>query len=136
LASIEIAAGEFGVSPIYLMDLAAQHAQWASARQAAITGNIANANTANFMAQDIAPFSASLQQEGAASLARTQLGHLDASGTSAADGGGYSTIDTGAPVALDRELVKADDVNRTFALDTTIMRAFQRMMLLAVRSGA
>lgn len=119
------------------MDLAAQHAQWASARQATITGNIANANTANFTAQDIAPFSASLDKESASSsLMRTNARHLDVSGTSAADGTGYSTIDTGAPVSLDRELVKADDVNRSFALDTTIMRAFQRMMMLAVRSGA
>src|SRR6187455_772959 len=118
------------------MDLAAQHAQWASARQATITGNIANANTGSYTARDIAPFSATLGKADGAALARTHAGHLDASGTSAAEGAGFSITDSGAPVSLDQELVKADDVSRTFALDTTIMRAFQRMMMLSVRSGA
>jgi flagellar basal-body rod protein FlgB len=124
------------LSPIYVLDLAAQHAQWASARQATITGNIANANTASYTARDVAPFSASLADAASMSLARTAPGHLDTAGSIPADGAGFSVTDSGAAVSLDQELVKADDANRAFALDTTIMRAFQRMMLLSVRSGA
>lgn len=122
------------MGPIYLLDLAAQHARWAAARQATITGNVANANTGGYTALEIEPFSASLDSAASFSLARTAPGHLDAG--AAGVGTGFAVEDSGAPVALDQELVKADDASNAFALDTTIMRAFQRMMLLSVRSGA
>jgi flagellar basal-body rod protein FlgB len=122
------------VSPIYVLDLAAQHARWASTRQATITGNIANANTGGYTALDVDPFAASLDAAGSLKLAVTAPGHLG--GEADAGAAALAVKDSGAPVALDRELVKADETDRSFSLDTTIMRAFQRMMLAAVRSGA
>jgi flagellar basal-body rod protein FlgB len=124
------------MGPIYVIDLAAQHARWASARQAAITGNIANANTSGYTALDVEPFAATLADAATIGVARTSPRHLDAAGVAASEGGGFAVRNTEAPVSLDRELVKADDANRGFALDTTILRAFHRMMLAAVRPGA
>ena len=44
------------MTPVYLFDLAARHTRWAEARQVAITGNIANANTSGYEAMDVEPF--------------------------------------------------------------------------------
>jgi flagellar basal-body rod protein FlgB len=120
------------LSPIYLLDLAAQHAQWASARQAAVTGNIANVNTVGYTALDIAPFSAALDAASVPEMARTSPQHFGAAG---ATGTAFAVGDSGSPVSLEEELVKADEINRAYALDTSIIRAFQRMVLASVRSG-
>ena len=125
------------VSPIYVFDLAAQHARWATVRQAVITGNIANASTKGYAAQDIVPFSAVLDDSAGLSMATTAPGHIDVSGAAGDhDAATWDVKETGGPVALDTELMKADDTNRTFALDTSIVRAFHRMLLASVRSGS
>ena len=41
--------GDGALQPVYMFELAAQHARWATVRQAVITGNIANANTAGYV---------------------------------------------------------------------------------------
>lgn len=126
------------VSPIYVFDLAAQHARWATVRQAVVTGNIANASTAGYTAHDIAPFSAVLdgQMTGSLTMAETNPGHISATGDSSGGNRVWEATDTGKPVALDEELMRADQTSRGFALDTSIVRAFQRMLLSSVRSGA
>jgi len=127
------------VQPIHLFDLASRQAQWASVRQATISGNIANANTPGYGARDIEPFTAVLDKT-ALTLVRTEPGHLDISATGAeADKVGKSeTWDithSGNSVSLDQELLKAGEVNRTYALNTNIVRSFHKMLLSAVRSG-
>jgi flagellar basal-body rod protein FlgB len=124
------------VSPVYVFDLAAQHARWATVRQAVITGNIANANTSGYTAEDITPFSAVLDDAAGVSMARTNPGHIDISDASSAnDAATWEVKDSGNPVKLDTELMKADDTSRSFALDTSIVRAFNRMLMASVRGG-
>ncbi|KMO09963.1 flagellar basal body protein, partial [Methylobacterium indicum] len=41
---------------IYLFDLASLHTRYLSVRQAAIAGNVANANTQGYLAKDTVPF--------------------------------------------------------------------------------
>jgi flagellar basal-body rod protein FlgB len=122
------------VEPVYLFNLAAQHAHWASARQAAITGNIANANTNGYSALDIQAFSAALGDAAGVTMASTQPGHIDAGGSGSA--ASFAVKDSGAPVVLEQELMKADQTNRAFSLDTAIVRAFHRMLIASLRSGA
>ncbi|HMO30756.1 flagellar basal body protein [Enterovirga sp.] len=126
------------MQPVYLFDLAARHADWASVRQALVTGNIANANTAGYQAVDIEPFSAVLNSTGGTAMATTAPGHIGNAANP--DGGnrvdGYGVTTTGGPVALDMELVKADEINRAYALDMSILRSFQRMLLASVRTGS
>ena len=50
--------------------------------------------------------------------------------------GNWQVKETGKPVALDQQLMLADETNRAFALDNAIVRAFQRMLLASVRVGA
>ncbi len=125
------------MSPVHLFALAAQHAQWASVRQAVVTGNIANANTPGYGALDVEPFSA-VFNDTALTMARTAPDHfaLERAGTSGSAAGGWDVKDTGASVALDQELMKADEVNRAFALDTSVMRSFHRMLMASLRGGA
>ncbi len=124
------------MQPVYLFTLASQHERWATVRQAALTSNVANANTQGYTAVDIQPFSAVLDDTAQVTLARTAPGHLSASGE-AGDPAvrDWQPKDTGRPVALDQQLMLSDETNRAFSLDTGIVKAFHRMLLTAVRSG-
>ena len=122
------------MQPVYLFTLASQHERWATVRQAALSSNIANANTHGYTAVDIQPFSAVLDETAQVSLARTEPGHLGVSGESNDPAvRDWQPKDTGRPVALDRQLMLADETNRAFSLDTGIVKAFHRMLLTAVR---
>jgi flagellar basal-body rod protein FlgB len=127
------------LDPVYLFALASRHVNWASTRQTVITGNIANANTSGYEAMEIEPFSDVLSQTGL-TMARTASAHLgiDAGGARAGNADaatGWAVSPSGAPVSLDKELMKADQVSRAVSLDATIERAFQRMLLTSVRSS-
>lgn len=128
------------MQPVHLFDLAARQAQWASVRQALITGNIANANTPGFAARDIQPFEDVLNTTHL-EMARTTRGHVDISGASlestpTAKTEAWDVTYSGNSVSIDQELVKADETNRAFALNAGIVKAFHRMLLSSVRSGA
>lgn len=127
------------MQPVHLFDLAARHAEWTSIRQTLITGNVANANTPGYAAREIQPFEDVLDST-RLEMARTSSNHVDVAGVEL--GSGRSTQEqswdvsySGNSVSLDQELVKADEVNRSFALDAGIVRAFHRMILASVRSG-
>ena len=122
-----------------MFNLAAQHTRWATVRQAVITGNIANANTAGYTAQEVEPFAAVLDNAASLAMAVTAPGHIGGGGNAAdaADGANtWEITNSGAPVALDQELVKANDVSRSFALDTSIVRAFHRMLMASTKVGS
>ncbi len=124
------------MQPVYLFTLASQHERWASVREAALTSNIANVNTQGYTAVDVQPFSAVLDNTAQVTLARTEPGHLSAAGE-AGDPAvrDWQPRDTGRPVALDKQLMLADETSRAFSLDTGIVKAFHRMLLSAVRSA-
>ena len=120
-----------------LFGLASRHAQWASTRQAAIAGNIANANTPGFKAVDTEPFTAVLEKSGA-SLARTSSRHLvvaraTASTTRTGTSGGWETTSSGNTVSIEQEMLKADEVQRAFSLNNAIVRSFHRMILTSAK---
>jgi flagellar basal-body rod protein FlgB len=124
------------VQPVYLLTLASQHERWATVRQAALTSNIANANTQGYLAVDIQPFSAVLDDTSQVTLARTEPGHLSASGeTGDPSERDWQAKQTGKPAALEEQLMMADETSRSFSLDTSIVKAFHRMLMTAVRSA-
>lgn len=125
------------MDPLYLFDLASRQAQWASVRQAAITGNIANANTPGFKSMDVEPFSSVLDKTHL-SMAKTSDGHVDipltgARSTKTQGTDSWEVSASGNSVNLDQEMLKAADVNRTYTLNTNIVRAFNRMILTSVK---
>jgi len=122
------------MQPVNLFDIASKQAQWLSVRQAAIAGNIANANTPGYIAGDVEPFEKVLER-GPSSLAATQAGHLGGVETVGFevrhDDTTGSILPSGNSVVLEDELVKAGEVRRSFELNTGIVRAFHSMLMLA-----
>jgi flagellar basal-body rod protein FlgB len=126
------------VTPIYLFDVASQQARWLSLRQATVATNIANANTPGFVARDVRPFQDILD--------RTQLGmtvtspmhistgpvDLPASTSKSADP--WETTQSGNTVSLEQEMMKAGQVNRSYSLNTNIVKAFNNMLLASIKS--
>jgi len=126
------------VTPIYLFDVASQQARWLSLRQATVATNIANANTPGFVARDVRPFQDILD--------RTQLGmtvtspthistgpvDLPASTSKSADP--WETTQSGNTVSLEQEMMKAGQVNRSYSLNTNIVKAFNNMLLVSIKS--
>lgn len=126
------------MEPLFLFGLASRHAQWSSVRQAAITGNIANANTPGYKAADVEPFSSVLDKT-RLSMARTADLHMTPPGASAPSskvekGEGWDINHSGNTVRLEEQMLKAGEVNKAFTLNTNIVRSFHRMLLMSVKS--
>jgi len=125
------------MGPLYLLDLAGQQARWLGLRQSAIAGNISNASTPGFRAQDARPFEEALTRAGT-DLARTNQGHIGSDaiairGRLKSVGDPWETSFSGNSVNLEEQLMKAGEVSRNFALNTGVVRSFHRMMLAAVK---
>jgi flagellar basal-body rod protein FlgB len=123
---------------IHLFELASRQAEWLSVRQAAVSGNVANANTPDFKARDVEPFKDVLEQT-QLTMAATNPGHLeiDASSVAATELRRDAVTEQNHSkntVSLEEEMVKSGEINRQFSLNTSIVKAFHRMMLSAVKS--
>lgn len=125
------------MSGISLFGVAFQQAQWLSVRQTAISENIANANTPGYKAVDVEPFASVLDKAGL-DLAGNSPGHMGLS----VGGVRPPVIDrdknvqtkiSGNSVSVEQELIKADEVNRAYALNTNVVRSFHRMLLMSVK---
>ena len=109
----------------------------AAARQVVSAGNLANANTPGFRAVDVAPFEAALEQASLAMKA-TEPGHVtggDAglSVQTTEREGAWEVSHSGNNVSLEQELVDAGDTNRAYRLNTSIAKAFHRMLLASAK---
>lgn len=125
-------------SPVYLFDLASRQAQWLAARQSTISGNIANANTPGYRAKDIEPFSSVLDKTKLTMVA-TNSGHIgfDAArpeGTRVKKADTWDTVYSNNSVSLEQELIKAGEIERQHSLNTSIVKAFHRMLMSSVRT--
>ena len=120
---------------VNLFDLATQQAKWLAVRQSAVSSNIANVNTPGFRAMDVAPFE-SLLSGSRVTMAATHSGHLGANATEASFA--MKEIESETPVLpsensveLEKELIKAGEVRRNFELNTGVVKAFHRMLMMA-----
>lgn len=127
------------MQPVTLFELATQQARWLSVRQSAVASNIANANTHGYRAVDAEPFEKVLDRA-VVSVRSTQPGHLGAAGgageTFAVREQEYNgpPLPSGNTVQLESELMKAGEVRRSFELNTAIVKAFHRMMLMSTKA--
>lgn len=120
-----------------LFRLAERRMSWVDQRQSVLARNIANANTPDYKATDVAPFEASLIEQGV-SVARTDPAHLQ--GSSAAAQGRAQRPTSKAPdgntVSLEEQLGKVADTASTQELVTNLYRKYQGMFRIALgRSG-
>jgi flagellar basal-body rod protein FlgB len=127
------------MEPVQLFDLASQQARWLAVRQAVIAGNVANANTAGFKPMDVESFATVLSKT-TPSMAATDARHLGGDAFGSAVGISESDADvpvrpSGNSVKLEDELVKAGEIRRGFELNTAIVKAFHRMILMTARTS-
>lgn len=125
------------MQPLPLFSLATQEANWLAARQATIASNVANANTPGYQAQDVRPFSAVMSHL-QLTMATDQPGQMRpamASGEkfNVKPSDSWETVYSGNSVDLEQQMMEAGDVSRAHALNVSIVRAFQKMLLDAVK---
>lgn len=124
------------MSGVYLFDLASLQARHLAVRQATIAGNVANANTQDYKARDVKPFAEVLAQTGF-EMAKTASAHVGGAGSTTqtqAATDGWDVLETSSSVSLEQEMLKASDVSRDYNLNTGILKAFDRMLKLAVKA--
>ena len=122
---------------MYLFEVAAQHGRWLATKQATIATNVSNANTPGFKAQDVQAFEQVFDKSKLA-IEATQPGHIDVGGTDLRSLGvkasdPWDVTHSGNSVSVEQEMMKAGDINRAYALDTSIVKAFHRMYLTSLK---
>ena len=125
------------MEPVHLFHLVSRHNTWLSVRQTAVAGNIANANTPGFKSVDTEPFEAVLSRT-PLELAVTQPGHMSPQATGipvsdTRDEDAWDVVHSGNTVVLEQELIKSGEVNRSFALNAGVTKAFHRMLLTSAK---
>ncbi len=127
------------MQPIQLFALASRQAEWLSVRQEVVANNIANANTPEYKAKDVASFDAVLDNT-SMRMARTNAAHFGDSTLSnnvkveeAALNDEIGIQESGNTVALSKELSKAGEVKRQYELSANLVKSFNSMMLLTVK---
>ena len=125
---------------IHLFDLAARQARYLSVGQAAVASNVANANTPGYKAQSVRPFADVLDQTQLQMVA-TQPDHLgvaagDPPTTDLVNEDSWETTESGNSVSLEQEMIKAGDIHRDFALNTSLVKAFHGMLMASVKASS
>jgi flagellar basal-body rod protein FlgB len=125
------------MDPVYLFSLASKHRDWIAMRQTAIAENIANANTPQFKARDIVPFSRLFEMT-ELSLTTSHVRHMSP-GTSVgsvvelAAGEDQEQTHGGNSVSIEGELMKAGEASHAYQFNTGIVRSFHRMLLSSTK---
>ncbi len=119
-----------------LFRLAERRMSWIDQRQSALARNIANANTPNFKATDVAPFEATLLEQGV-SIARTDPAHLQ--GTAPSTQGRVQRPLGKAPdgntVSLEQQLGKVAETASAQELVSNLYHKYQGMFRIALGRG-
>ncbi len=120
-----------------LFDVAMRQNRWLSQRLSVVAGNVANANTPDFKARDIAPFAATLSamDGGLRTTSRTHLtsGVAKAAAITVEEAEPVEVHHSGNAVNLDLEFLKVGDINRSIGFNVGAMKAFQRMLASSTR---
>lgn len=125
--------------PIHLFDITSQHNQWLANRQSLIASNIANANSPGYQGLDLKPFEEVLTTTKLA-MTTTRAGHMQPDPpTSAASaekrfGSSWDVVHSGNSVTVEKELMKAGEVNAEYSLSTSIIKSFHKMLLTSSRA--
>lgn len=124
---------------MHVFALMSQHNHWLQARQSVVSNNIAAANIPGYKTQDIKPFEAALNEAGIA-MATTSEKHLG--GADQADltvqrarNDDGEVLHSGNNVSLEQELVKAAEINKAYSINSTVMRKFHQLLIVAAKGA-
>ncbi len=125
------------MSQVQFMALALQKADWLSTRQSVLAQNVANVNTPHYRAKDIASFESFLDNS-QISMVKSNPLHMDMELSAVeqprmkADGTGDANF-SGNNVSLENELMKLGETNSQFALNTGLIKSFNRMLAASLK---
>ncbi|MCE7026698.1 flagellar basal body protein [Jiella avicenniae] len=121
----------------YLFGITSQRNAWLTARQAVVAENVANADTPDYKTKDIAPFEDVLNQIGMSMVADNEahiaMGDGFSEGVARTGQQDWVVNTTDKDVAIEQEMLKAGEVSRAYSLNTSIVKAFHRMLLNTVK---
>lgn len=126
------------MEPVNLFRLASDHNKWLSERQLAIATNVAHVDTPNYRSQDVAPFAQSMEQARMGMSVR-HSNHISAPRQASGSvierepEGDPLTKHGGNTVSIDRELLKAQSVRKSFSLNAAIVKTFHSMIIASTR---
>lgn len=125
------------MDPVNFFSIASQQNRWLSVRGSVVAQNIANVNTPGFKALDVEPFDAVLSQQGM-EMARTQVNHMTPQGRAGSDvdtaeAKTWDVVHSGNSVNIEEQLLKSGEVSGAYARNTTVMKAFHRMLMSSTR---
>ncbi len=126
------------MDPIHLFDLAAKQARWLSTSQSVIANNVANANSPGFKASEVQPFADVLDHTQLQMVSTNPnhlgLGPVAEQAAAVREETPWETNDSGNTVSLEQEMIKAGEVNRGYALNTNLVKAFHGLLMASVRT--
>ena len=120
----------------YIFGITSQRNAWLTARQSVVAENVANANTPDYKTKDIAPFEDVLKDIGTRMMTDNSA-HISLGGASegiARTGQRDWTVkSTDKDVTLEQEMLKGGEIARSYSMNTSIVKAFHRMILNTVK---
>ncbi|MBR0786412.1 flagellar basal body rod protein FlgB [Bradyrhizobium iriomotense] len=126
------------VGPLYLFELASSQARYLELRQSTIATNVANANTPGYRARDVEPFNKVLDtmpvRLAATSPSHMQLSAAETDTRANAKKDSWEVVHSGNSVSLEQEMIKGNDVNRDYSMNSAVVRSFHRMLLSSVKT--
>ncbi|MBB3951447.1 flagellar basal body rod protein FlgB [Aureimonas jatrophae] len=125
------------MSEFYLFGLSSRRAEWLTQRQNVVAENVANADTPGFKAKEISAFTTVLDRT-SLQMSGSSGAHLVASagrdfGIDEQQQTPWDVTHSGNSVSLEQEMLKSGEIQRDYALDTSIAKAFHRMYLTALK---
>ena len=123
---------------VNLFHLATTQAKWLSLRQTAVANNIANAHMPSYKTMDVEPFE-SVLAGASVRLGGTSGSHFGVSSgepaMSVSDQPVGGIANTGRTVSMEAELVKSAEIKHAFEMNTAIVSAFHRMILISAKNS-
>ncbi len=125
------------MDPVNFFSLASQQNRWLSVRQSVLAQNVANVNTPGFKALDVEPFEAVLNATGV-EMSKTQANHMSPVGGEGAEStteenSKWQVVHSGNSVSLEVQMLKSGEVAGAYARNTSVIKAFHRMLLASAR---
>jgi flagellar basal-body rod protein FlgB len=125
------------VEPLYLFDLASAQQHWLAIRQTVTAQNVANANTPGYKAMEVAPFS-DVYDATAMRMATTQADHMepdtfDLNSIAEKETSPWEVTYSGNTVSLEQEMLNANEVNRDYSLNMSLMKSFNQMLSMSTK---
>ena len=125
------------MDPISIFAIASKSNRWLGVRQATVAQNVANANTPGYKALEVEPFEATMSST-QLEMERTRAGHIAPTGSVAGDVGtkedeSWEVVHSGNNVSIEQQLLKSNEISGAYALNTSAVKAFHRMLMMSSR---